>query len=269
MVAAAVIHRGEEPPLCGDRGTGNVFFGRCSLQCLFCQNHGISQSERGREVSTRQLAGLLRGFQERDVATVGLVTPTHVTPAVAEALRIARGEGLSVPVVHNGSAVDTPDALARLEGLVDVYLPDLKWGRSVDAERFSGAPWYPGVARTAIRTMAEQVGPLELDSAGVARRGLLVRHLVLPGNAAGSADSLTWLADAVGPCALSLLRQYVPLHHAVGHPVLGRPVTDAEYDEVVDLARWLGFDPIYVQEAGSTELGVPDWDAEEIFDWEG
>lgn len=268
MLAAAVIHRGEEPPICGDGGAGNVFFGRCSLRCVFCQNHGISQADRGQEVTAAQLAEILLRFQGRGVSTVGLVTPTHVTPVVAEGLGIARRSGLSVPVVHNGSAVDRPGALAMLEGRVDVYMPDLKWAGSREAGLYSGAAWYPEVARRAIRTMAGQVGPLVLGPDGVAQRGLLVRHLVLPDDAARSADSLAWLADAVGPGALSLLRQYVPLHRALGHPTLGRPITDDEYGEVLDLARWLGFDPIYVQDAGSTELGVPDWDDPEVFSWQ-
>ena len=269
MVSAAVIHRGEEPPIRGPGGAGNVFFGRCSLRCLFCQNHGISQADRGREVTAAQLAGILLDLQGRGVSTVGLVTPTHVTPTVADALERARGRGLRVPVVHNGSAVDLPSTLALLDGRVDVYMPDLKWAGTGAARRYSGAEWYPEVARVAIRAMAEQVGPLVVGPDGVAVRGLLVRHLVLPEDAAGSADSLAWLADAVGPGALSLLRQYVPLHRAVGHPVLGRSVTDEEYGEVVELARWLGFDPIYVQDAGSVELGVPDWDEAEVFDWSG
>jgi len=246
-----------------------VFFGRCSLRCLFCQNHGISQADRGRAVNSERLAEILLDLQGRGVSTVGLVTPTHVTPVVAEALGRARRRGLGVPVVHNGSAVELPATLALLDGRVDVYLPDLKWASADAARRYSGAEWYPEVARAAIRTMARQVGPLVLDRAGVAVRGLLVRHLVLPGDAAGSADSLAWLADTVGPGALSLLRQYLPLHRAVGHPVLGRSVTDDEYEEVVAFADWLGFDPIYVQDAGSVEVGVPDWDEAEVFDWDG
>ncbi len=269
MVAAAVLHRGEEPPVDGPGGAGNIFFGRCSLRCLFCQNHGISQTRRGRAVTPDELASIALDLQARGASTLGLVTPTHVTPAVAEALRHARARGLTLPVVHNGSAVDTPAALAELEGLVDVYLPDLKWSGAAEAERYSGAGWYPEVARTAIRAMADQVGPLALDDRGVARRGLLVRHLVLPDDAARSADGLAWLADAVGPCALSLLRQYLPLHRAAADPRLGRPLRDHEYDEVVELARWLGFDPIYVQERESTEIGVPDWDDPEVFDWRG
>ena len=267
MVAAAVVHRGEEPPIDGSGGAGNVFFGHCSLRCVFCQNHGISQASRGREVSPSALAEIALALQGRGASTLGLVTPTQFTSAVAETLRLARRRGLVLPVVHNGSGVDSGGALAQLDGLVDVYLPDLKWAGADEARRYSGAGWYPRVARNAIQTMAAQVGPLVLDGDGIARRGLLVRHLVLPDDAARSAESLAWLAAAVGPCALSLLRQYTPLHRAGADPRLGRVVRGDEYDEVVDLARWLGFDPIYVQEAGSTEMGVPDWDDPEVFDW--
>ncbi len=272
VLAAAVVHRGEEPCLGGTRGLGNLFVGGCSLRCLFCQNHDISQAERGRVVTPARLADAMLALARRGVGGIGLVTPTHVAPSVATALRLARARGLRLPVIHNGSAVDTPAALAPLRGLVDVYLPDLKWASPRAAGRYSGAPWYPQVARQAIRAMADQVGPLRLDGRGLARSGLLVRHLVLPEDAAGSAEALAWLAGALGdgpggPGALSLLRQYTPRYRAVGHPVLGRPVTDDEYDEVVDLARWLGFDPIYVQGPDSTEVGVPDWDDPAVFRW--
>ena len=267
MVAAFVLHRGEEPPLGGDRGTGNVFFSRCSLGCDFCQNHEISQGTRGRPIGEKQLVDGLLDLQRRGAPTVGLVTPTHFTPSVAAALRGAREQGLTVPVVHNGSAVDTPTTLALLDGLIDVYLPDLKWGREREAALYSRAPWYPGVAKRAIQAMWEQVGDLVVDEGGIARRGLIVRHLVLPDDAAGSFELLACLADAIGPCALSLLRQYTPLHRAVGDPRIGRTITDKEYCEVVDAARWIGFDPIYVQDADSTEIGVPDWETGEIFEW--
>jgi len=266
-VAALVLHRGEEPPLGGERGTGNVFFSRCSLGCDFCQNHEISQGPRGHPISEAQLAEGMLDLQRRGAPAIGLVTPTHFTPSVAIALRSARARGLSVPVVHNGSAADAPEALSLLDGLVDVYLPDFKWWRRREARQYSRAPWYPGVARTAIRLMAKQVGDLVVDEHGIARRGLIVRHLVLPDDAAGSLDLLAWLADEIGPCAVSLLRQYSPLHRAEGDPRLGRPITDTEYREVVEAARWMGFDPIYVQDEGSTEVGVPDWDRNEIFRW--
>jgi len=264
-LAAAVVHRGEEPAVAGERGTGNLFFSRCSLRCLFCQNHEISQGGRGRDVDERTLAEAMLRLQDAGVATIGLVTPTHFTPSIAAALRMAREQGLHLPVVHNGSAVDTSEALALLDGLVDVYLPDLKWWRSGLAGLYSGADWYPEVAREAILTMTAQVGPLDLDDDGLAVRGLLVRHLVLPGDAAGSLDLLAWLADAMPDCGLSLLRQYTPLHRATGDPLLGRSLGDDEYLEVLETARWLGFDPIYVQQRDSAEVGVPDWDDPEIF----
>jgi len=267
IVAALVLHRGEEPPLGGDRGTGNVFFSRCSLGCDFCQNHEISQGPRGQQLDEHQLADALLDLQARGAPTLGLVTPTHFTPSVAASLRIARGAGLTAPVVHNGSAVDTPEALALLDGLVDVYLPDLKWGRARDAARYSRAPWYPEVAREAIRHMVGQVGDLVLDDDGIARRGLIVRHLVLPDDAAGSLDLLAWLADDIGPCALSLLRQYTPLHRAAHDPRFGRPISPTEYDEVLDAAHWLGFSPIYTQQEGCTHTGIPDWSHPKIFHW--
>lgn len=263
-----MVHRGEEPPLCGSGGTGNLFFGRCSLRCRFCQNHEISQGDRGREVTHGILVSAMLRLQGQGVDSVGLVTPTHFSPAIARALDEARRQGLAVPVVHNGSGVDSPAALSLLEGRIDVYLPDLKWGRAAEAERYSGAPWYPRVARAAIREMARQVGMLRVGDDGLAQGGLIVRHLVLPDDAAGSLDLLAWLCDEVGPCALSLLRQYRPMFRIAGDPRLDRPITGAEYRDVVEAARWMGFDPIFVQDAGCEELGVPDWDSEGVFDWE-
>jgi putative pyruvate formate lyase activating enzyme len=268
VLAAAVVHRGEEPPLCGNGGTGNLFFGRCSLRCRFCQNHEISQGERGQEVTHDLLVRAMLRLQRRGVDTLGLVTPTHYTPAIARALEDARRRGLTVPVVHNGSGVDSPAALATLDGSIDVYLPDLKWGRAAEAAQYSGAPWYPEVARRAIQEMARQVGTLRLRGDGLARSGLIVRHLVLPDDAAGSLELLAWLADELGSCALSLLRQYRPMFRISGDPRIDRPITDDEYHEVVEAARWMDFDPIFVQEPGCGELGVPDWDRDGIFDWD-
>ncbi len=267
VLAAAVIHRGEEPCLGGERGLGNLFFGGCSLRCLFCQNHGISQADRGQPADAAAIAEAMLTLQGRGAGGIGLVTPTHVTPTVVEAIARARAGGLTVPMVHNGSACETPETLARLAGAIDIYLPDLKWADAAEARRYSGAPWYPQVSREAIRIMYDQVGPIAVETDGLASNGLLVRHLVLPDDATGSADLLAWLAEAAPGCGLSLLRQYVPMHRAVDDPRLGRPITDGEYDEVVEFAGWLGFDPIFVQEAGSTEVGVPDWDAPEVFDW--
>ena len=215
-----------------------------------------------------QLATAMVRLQEQGVDAVGLVTPTHFTPAVAESLRLARERGLSVPVVHNGSGIDSDEALTLFRGLVDVYLPDLKWGRAAEAERYSGASWYPEVARRAIRQMADQAGRLELRDDGIARRGLIVRHMVLPDDAAGSMELLAWLADEVPGCAVSLLRQYRPMHRIRGDSRLDRPITDEEYREVVEMAEWMGFDPLFVQEDECQEVGVPDWDRDGIFIWD-
>jgi len=250
-LAAAVIHRGEEPPLSGTHGVGNLFFAGCSLRCRFCQNHEISQGDRGEPHPEPSLTRAMLALQRRGVHAIGLVTASHYAPSAARAVAAARAGGLTVPVIHNTSAADGPAALAALEGHVDIYLPDLKWARADEARRYSGAPWYPEVSRAAIREMARQVGSLTLDADGLATRGLLVRHLVLPDDAAGSLDLLSWLVDDVGPCALSLLRQYRPMFRIGDDPRLARPTTDDEYDEVVEAAAWLGFDPIYVQDQGS------------------
>jgi putative pyruvate formate lyase activating enzyme len=234
-------HHGEEDCLRGWRGSGTVFFADCNLACVFCQNWEISARGDGEEVDGAGLARIFLELQRRGVHNLNLVTPTHVLPAIVEGLAIAAEGGLSLPLVWNCGGYESLEALSLLDGLVDVYMPDLKYGDSATAERFSGAAGYWEVATAALREMHRQVGDLAFDEAGLARRGLLVRHLVLPEGLAGSERVLEFLAREISPrTAVNVMEQYRPCYRAAAHPPLDRRPTAQEIESVRATARALG-----------------------------
>ena len=265
LVAASCEHGGEEPPLSGSRGSGTVFFANCNLRCVFCQNHEISQRPElhASDVMTAEAlaAEMLRLQDQLRCHNVNLVSPTHFVPQIVEALLLAIPRGLRLPLVYNTNAYDSPDVLRLLEGIVDVYLPDLKYSSDPVAARLSGAGDYVSVSRAAITEMYEQVGPdLVFDHEGTVARGLIIRHLVLPGGLAGSRESLSWLAEEVSNrVSLSIMAQYYPAHLARHMPVLSRRVTAAEYREVLQFAAVLGFEHVWVQEPEASLHYRPDF----------
>lgn len=229
VVASWGPHHGEEEPLRGSRGSGTVFFSWCNLACEYCQNWETSRLGEGKEATAAALAGIFLALQEEGCHNVNLVSPTHVLPQVLEALHLAAGSGLSLPVVWNTGGYDSPEALALLDGVVDVYMPDMKFGDRSVGRRLSGIPDYPSVNRAAVREMHRQVGDLVVDGEGVAVRGLLVRHLVLPGSLAGSEEVFRFLATEVSPNTwLNVMGQYRPAYRASLHPPLDRPPTVEE-----------------------------------------
>ncbi|MBN1856273.1 MAG: radical SAM protein [Dehalococcoidia bacterium] len=268
VVASACAHRGEEPPVSGSRGSGTVFFANCNLRCVFCQNFQISQSPETHAadaLSPEELAAVMLRLQdESHCHNINLVSPTHFVPQIVEALAVAIPAGLRLPLVYNTNAYDSADVLWQLDGIVDVYLPDLKYSSDRVASRLSGARDYVAASREAITEMYRQVGPdLVLDGEGTVRRGMIVRHLVLPGGLAGSRESLTWLAKEVSNrVSISIMAQYYPAHKAVNMPVLARGVTHKEYEEVVRLADELGFEHVWVQEPRSSMHYRPDFSSE-------
>ncbi len=249
LLARALLHRGEEPAISGTHGSGTVFLGGCNLRCLFCQNHQISRVVRSAdgsfvgdgptgsrlvEVSGEQLADELLNLQLKGCHNINFVSPSHVVPQVLEALANAARRGLRLPIVWNSNGYEEAEVLRALDGVVDVYLPDLKYGGDGMAARLSDARGYVGVSRAALMEMARQVGPLLCDGDGLARRGLIVRHLVLPRGAAGSALCLRFIKDHLPPgVAVSLLAQYAPAAVAYDHPLLGRRLLPGEYARVV------------------------------------
>jgi putative pyruvate formate lyase activating enzyme len=243
VVASAFAHLGEEDCLRGWRGSGTVFFSGCNLRCVFCQNSDISRYVRGREVPPEELAEIMLALQAAECHNINLVTPEHVVPQVLEGLDIAAGKGLRLPIVYNTSAFEGDESLALMDGVVDVYMPDFKLWTAAAARRYLGRPDYPEVARRAITEMHRQVGDLVLDHEGLARRGVLVRHLVMPGMAEETASILRWIAEELGPGTyLNLMAQYRP-QHLVGRERYGeinRKPSRAEYEEALELASALG-----------------------------
>lgn len=268
-VALAQLHYGEEPCLSGPDpergGSGAIFFSGCALRCVFCQNHDISfgngrAGALGHELGVDDLTALMLELQLSGAHNINLVTPSHFTPQVRQALVLAKASGLTLPVVWNSSGYENVETLRGLEGLVDIYLPDLKYMDAQAAARYSAAPDYPRVATHAIAEMHRQVGRLALNDAGLAQRGLLIRLLVLPGNAGRTDLALDWIADTLGAdTAVSLMGQYYPAHRAGEFPEVDRCVTPSEYGAVRAHLEALGFRHGFVQEVGSTAAWTPDF----------
>lgn len=233
-VASASIHHGEEPPVSGCRGSGTIFLSYCNLRCCFCQNFPISQLGNGEELSTRELAIRMLKLQSQGAHNINFVTPSHMVPQLLAALYLAVAEGFNLPIVWNSNGYEKVDVLRLLDGVVDIYLPDMKYVDSEVAEDLSGATDYCRINRLAIKEMLRQVGHLQLDTEGVASRGLIIRHLVLPGGRAGSSETLRWIgAELGGLTHISLMKQYFPAYRAAEMPGIARKVTDQEYNEAV------------------------------------
>lgn len=268
VVGSSLPHFGEEPPFNGHAGAGAIFFAHCGLRCRFCQNHEISQEGKGREVSREELVRIMLGLQERGCHNIDLVSPTHYVPAILDALTAAAAMGLRIPLVYNTNGTDSLETLRLLDGIVDLYLPDMKYSSDVTAARLSDAVDYRETNRKAVKEMYRQVGPLQCDGAGVATRGMIVRHLVLPGGLAGSYSTLRFVATEISTdLTMSLMSQYTPLYHAASDAGLNRKITDAEYARVISAAGQLGFQDCFIQDPGSAGFGVPDFGEPVPFHW--
>lgn len=268
VIHSALPHHGEEPPLSGSRGAGTIFFSSCNLGCVYCQNGQISRSTAGRPVTVEALAGIMLDLEAQGCHNVEPVTPTPHLAGIMAALLIARERGLQVPLVFNCGGYEREKIVRLLAGMVDIYLPDFKYGLAEAGARFSGVPDYPRHALSSLREMVLQVGDdLEIEN-GIACRGVLVRHLVLPGNVDNSLAVLRAIREHISPMVpLSLMAQYTPVPAVAGDPLLGRRVTKAEYEQVVNEALDLGFEQIHVQEVDDRAL-KPNFDLEKPFAWE-
>jgi len=234
-------HHGEEDCIRGWRGSGTVFFFWCNLRCTYCQNWAISSKGQGEARSAEELAGIMLSLQAMGSHNINLVSPSHVVAQILEALVFAAQGGLNLPVVYNTGGYDSPEALALLDGVIDIYMPDMKYGDSDLAHRFSYVREYVAVNRAAVTEMHRQVGDLVIGTDGLARRGLLVRHLVLPNGIAGTEDVLSFQAEEVSPNTyVNLMDQYRPCYRADERPELDRPTTVAEFDEALEIARRCG-----------------------------
>lgn len=240
-VASYTPHFGEEPPLVGRSGSGTIFFSGCNLSCVFCQNWDISQLDAGREVKAEELARMMLALQEEGCHNINFVTPTHVVPQILEALVLARRDGLSVPLVYNSGGYDSVEALHLLDGIIDIYMPDAKYGSDGPAQKYSHAPGYTAVMKAALKEMHRQVGDLVMDDEGIARQGLLVRHLVLPAGAAGTEEVVRFISQQISTHTyLNVMAQYRPEYQACRFPELDRPITAREYAQAVHLAEEAG-----------------------------
>ena len=267
IVASVCAHRGEEPALSGSRGSGTVFFGNCNMRCVYCQNFQISQNykaQRRHEMETRVLAERMLFLQdELGCHNINLVSPSHFVPQVVRAVLEAVPLGLRLPLVYNTSSYDSVATLRELDGVVSIYLADLRYASNKWGRRFSKAPDYVERSRAAIKEMYRQVGNLVTDGEGVARKGLIVRHLILPNGIAGSRDSLSWLVREISPrVAVSLMSQYFPVHRARRSPLLARTISPEEYDEVSRLVDELGIENGWMQEMGASRDYLPDFSRE-------
>jgi len=248
-IASANVHRGEEPPISGTQGSGTVFFSGCSLKCKFCQNFPISQLGNGEEISTGELATRMLRLQRQRVHNINFVTPTHYLPQILAALWLAIPQGFRLPIVWNSSGYEKVDALQLLAGVVDIYLPDMKYCEENLAVELSAAPGYRDFNRLAVLDMLKQVGHLQINHNGIAMQGLIIRHLVLPGGRSGSRETLGWIADHLGTeTHVALMNQYFPAHQAVSSELLGRKIFAEEYDEAVAALEEFGLENGWVQE---------------------
>jgi putative pyruvate formate lyase activating enzyme len=264
VVSAYTPHFGEEPLLTGTRGVGNIFFGNCNLRCVYCQNYEISQNhrvEKKNTVTVERLAEIMLELQERGCHSIGLVSPSHIVPQIIRALTIAVGRGLHLPLIYNTNAYDALSVLRLLDGIVDIYLPDLKYSEEEYGYEYSGVHDYPRFAREAILEMHRQVGgPLVLGADGLVKRGLIIRHLVLPNDLAGSKETLGWIHDALGPqTTLSIMSQYYPIHKAEHTPLLDRKIREGEFDHVLRWLDALGMENGWVQEFSAPEYYRPEF----------
>ncbi|MEK7449499.1 MAG: radical SAM protein [Planctomycetota bacterium] len=282
VFSSAGPHYGEEPPISGPdvhrggfgwgsapslpRGSGTIFFTGCNLRCLFCQNYQISQEYLGRPVAADELGQIMISLQEQGCHNINLVSPTHFVPQILESLLYAAENGLVIPIVYNTNGYDSIETLKLMEGVVDIYLPDIKYSENKQAEECSRVADYVEPNRLALKEMYRQVGNLVTDENGIARRGLLVRHLVLPQDKAGSFDSLEFIVREIsGTAYLSLMSQYHPCYQAHQHPVLNRRLSRAEYEKVVNDAESLGLENCYIQNLISSDDFIPDFQKEKPF----
>jgi len=245
-----LAHQGEEPPLSGTRGSGTIFFSNCNMACVYCQNYEFSQSGAGREVGFEELAKFMLELQKTGCHNINLVTPTHILPQILKSLKIAITAGLKIPLVYNTGGYELPAIIKLLDGIIDVYLPDMRYADEKAAARFSAAPGYPEYNRQAIKEMYRQVGAAQMDANGIIRRGLIIRHLVLPNNAAGTEKILRFIAENLSrDTYISLMSQYLPYHKAEAFKEINRRLSLKEYAGAKEIMARYGLVNGWIQES--------------------
>ena len=265
-LARAALHMWEEPCISGENGSGTVFFSGCSLRCVYCQNYNIANSKSGKAVSRERLSEIFLELQKKGAHNINLVTPTHYTPEIIWAIKKAREEGLKLPIVYNCSGYEKAETVKMLEGFVDIYLTDFKYIDKEAAKRYSKAPDYPEVVKAALEEMVRQVGGAEFSEDGMMKKGVIVRHLLLPGYLENAKNVVKYVFDTYGDKVfLSLMNQYTPLPQVKDYPEINRKVTEEEYDELVDYAIEIGVENGFIQEGETAEESfIPDFNCEGV-----
>ena len=258
VAARAALHFWEEPPISGTRGSGAIFFSGCPLRCVFCQNESISQKHFGTPLTPERIRSLCLDLIGKGAHNINLVSPTHYAHILSEVL----AEPLPVPVVWNTGGYEKVETLAALEGKVDIYLPDLKYLDGTVAARYSAAPDYPAVATAAIREMVRQVGPVQLDENGILQKGVIIRHLILPGQLPGARAVMDWVAETFQPgeVLFSLMSQYIPCGQADRYPELNRPLRRAEARKGAEYMALLGLEGFTQEQSAASQTYIPDFD---------
>lgn len=261
-IALYSVHFFEEPCISGEKGSGTIFFSHCNLNCLYCQNYEISQLGKGKEYTIEQLAEIMLKQQNLSVANINLVTPTSYVPQIIEAIKIAKKNGLNIPIVYNTNSYEKIETLKMLEGYIDVYLPDLKYADDKLGKKYSNINHYFEIATKAIQEMRRQVGPAIFDSNGMMKRGVIIRHLVLPNYIENSKKVLKWLKENIHPeDYISVMAQYFPTYLAKQDKFMNRKLTTEEWEEIENYIEELDFKNGFVQELGEHEEEyVPKWD---------
>ena len=260
-IALYSTHNFEEPCISGKRGSGTVFFSNCNMNCVFCQNYEISQKGKGREISIEDLAEIFIKQQKKDVENINLVTPTSYVPQIIEAIKIARGNGLKLPIVYNTNGYEKVETLKMLEGYIDIYLPDLKYSDDLLAKRLSKVDNYFEIATNAIREMYRQTGRAIFNDDGIMQKGMIIRHLVLPNHILNSRRVLKWINDNMSDVYVSVMAQYFPTYKAKEIEDINRKLTKEEYEEIENYLYRLNLENGYIQELGEHEEEyVPRWE---------
>ena len=265
-IARAALHMWEEPCISGEQGSGTVFFSGCNMKCVYCQNKDISTGGFGKEITVRQLAQTFLNLQSQGALNINMVTPTHYTLQIVQAVKLARRQGLVLPIVYNTSGYEKVETLRLLEGIVDVWLPDFKYMDSETAIKYSRAADYPQIAMAAIDEMVRQAGKCVFDDGGIIQKGVIIRHLVLPGQARSAKKAVKYLHEKYGDNVfISIMSQYTPCTDLSAFPEINRKTTRAEYDEVVDYAVNIGVENGFIQDGeAASESFIPPFDLEGV-----
>lgn len=265
-IAKVSLHQWEEPCISGTMGSGTVFFSNCNLKCVFCQNHKISNEGNGKIVSINRLSKIFLEHQKCGAHNINLVTPTHYVPQIIEAIIIAKKEGLSIPILYNSNAYENLDTIKALKGFIDVYLPDLKYYKDKYGVKYSKAPNYFNVASEVITEMVSQVGEAKFDDNGLIQKGVIIRHLMLPGLLFDSKKIIDFIYKSFNNSVyISLMNQYTPMYNAFKYPEINKPLNSNHYDSLIDYCLNLGIIKCFIQESGtSSKCFVPDFNLRDI-----